>query len=273
MRRSSSVLAVCAAIVLTACGQPTTPPEALTQPAMDDPATMAPPGSPTSLPPVDADEPAAATPPLAYPEEPPDPDLVLPIEPWATGPDVAHIQARMLTLGLDPGPVDGIYGEMTRQAVMTLEGLLGVARDGVIEDAELAALHDGLPRAPLVPDGEPSRTEVDLARQVLTVYLEGEPSLTTHISTGNGEVFCDDGRCRRAVTPRGDFRLYRSVTGWRTSPLGVLYNPWYVYGGIAIHGSPSVPSYPASHGCIRLPMHISEYFPDLVWIGMPVHVR
>jgi len=54
------------------------------------------------------------------------------------------------------------------------------------------------------------------------------------------------------------------------APLGKLYNPVYFVGGIAVHGAPSVPNRPASHGCVRIPMHIAEYFPTLVAKGDPV---
>jgi len=46
----------------------------------------------------------------------------------------------------------------------------------------------------------------------------------------------------------------------------------YFNGGIAIHGSKSVPAAPASHGCIRIPMSTAEWFPGQVHTGMPVHV-
>jgi len=46
----------------------------------------------------------------------------------------------------------------------------------------------------------------------------------------------------------------------------------YFNGGIAVHGAPSVPNHRASHGCIRVPMHIAEYFPDLVADGEPIAV-
>jgi lipoprotein-anchoring transpeptidase ErfK/SrfK len=54
-------------------------------------------------------------------------------------------------------------------------------------------------------------------------------------------------------TPEGRFAIYRKVTGYDTSPLGVLLDPMYFVGGYAIHGNPSVPPYPASHGCVRVP--------------------
>ena len=54
-------------------------------------------------------------------------------------------------------------------------------------------------------------------------------------------------------TPVGRFAISRKIAGYDSSPLGVLYKPMYFYGGYAIHGNPSVPPYPASHGCVRVP--------------------
>jgi lipoprotein-anchoring transpeptidase ErfK/SrfK len=78
--------------------------------------------------------------------------------------------------------------------------------------------------------------------------------------------------CEDANTPSGDFSFYEFRAGWDKSPLGQLYNPYYFNKGIAVHGYDSVPTTPASHGCVRIPMHISEYFHDLVHRGDPVHV-
>jgi len=51
-----------------------------------------------------------------------------------------------------------------------------------------------------------------------------------------------------------------------------MYNPLYIVGGIAIHGSLDVPAYPASHGCIRIPMFASQRLPHMVPNRMPVYV-
>jgi len=68
------------------------------------------------------------------------------------------------------------------------------------------------------------------------------------------------------------FTFTRFVSGWDKSPLGQLYQPFYFNGGIAVHGYPTVPTSPASHGCTRIPMHIAEYFHTLVKVGDPVYV-
>jgi hypothetical protein len=114
--------------------------------------------------------------------------------------------------------------------------------------------------------------EVDIPRQVLFLYEGGRLAKILPVSSGSNERFCSEGWCRKAVTPGGAFAVYRQAKGWETGPLGSLYNPQYFNGGIAIHGSPSVPSYPASHGCIRIPMSAAEWFPSHLYNGMPVYV-
>ena len=134
--------------------------------------------------------------------------------------------------------------------------------------------------APLQPGGEPNRTEIDVARQVLTLYRDYQVLLITTTSTGSGERYCFNSPrvnptqriCEVATTPSGRFTYTRLVTGWDKSPLGQLYQPYYFNGGIAVHGYTSVPTTPASHGCARIPMHIAEYYPMLVRVGDPVYV-
>jgi len=116
------------------------------------------------------------------------------------------------------------------------------------------------------------RVEIDIPRQVLFLYKAGALMKVLTISSGNRQRFCSEGYCRRAVTPGGSFEIYRQGRGWEYGSLGGLYNPAYFNGGIAIHGSRSVPAQPASHGCIRIPMAAAEWFPSQVHIGMAVHV-
>jgi len=74
------------------------------------------------------------------------------------------------------------------------------------------------------------------------------------VSTGSGKHYNEKGMKGLAYTPTGRFRIYGKMSGWRKSPLGLLYYPNYFSDGLAIHGNPSVPHNPQSHGCIRIPM-------------------
>jgi lipoprotein-anchoring transpeptidase ErfK/SrfK len=101
----------------------------------------------------------------------------------------------------------------------------------------------------------------------------GKVTKVLPISTGSGRWYVSEGERRLAVTPTGRFRVYRKIPGWRKSPLGLMYYPVYIAGGVAIHGSPSVPRRPASHGCIRIPMYAAKVFYDSTPIGTVVLVH
>jgi len=118
------------------------------------------------------------------------------------------------------------------------------------------------------------RIDVDLSRQMLSVIDDsGNVTKVLPISSGSGKWYVSEGERRKAVTPTGRFRVYRKIPGWRKSPLGLMYYPVYIAGGVAIHGSPSVPRRPASHGCIRIPMHAAKAFYDTTPIGTVVLVH
>ena len=198
------------------------------------------------------------------------PDGVL--QQGSSGPQVEALQRRLHDLRFDPGPVDGRFGGGTAMAVWAFQKLHGQPADArvtpeLVQQIQRAPLSD-----PLMPDGGPTRTEIDLGRQVMLVWQDGQLRLVTHVSTGTGKRYCENGSCGIATTPGGSYRYTWRYSGWRTSRLGQLYNPVYFNGGIAVHGARSVPAYPASHGCVRIPMHIAEYFPSLVRRGDPVYV-
>ena len=204
------------------------------------------------------------------PPEPPKPPV---FRPGAKEPEVAGIQQRLADLKYDVGTVDGRYGETTAHAVMAFQKVHGLARDGLAGIQTIGTMLGPIvDPPPLVPDGEPDRVEVDLARQVLFLYQGGALTKIVSVSTGNEEHYCSEGRCRNAVTPTGAYRVGRRYAGWQDGPLGRLYNPLYFNGGIALHGSMSVPGYPASHGCVRLPMYTAEWMPAAVATGMRVYV-
>jgi hypothetical protein len=191
----------------------------------------------------------------------------------AEGPEIAAYEQRLADLHFDPGAIDASFDQALRYAVEAVEKLQGWPRDGIIDQAFVDVLATFRYPEPLVPQPEPDRVEIDLDRQLLTVYRQWQVALVTTTSTGNGRRFCGgaDG-CQYAVTPTGRYEFQWHVNGWRDGDLGRLYNPWYFNGGIAVHGYTSVPTQPASHGCARIPMHVSEHFGDFVAKGMPVYV-
>jgi peptidoglycan hydrolase-like protein with peptidoglycan-binding domain len=180
------------------------------------------------------------------------------IRQWSRGPNVFIYEARMKELHFDPGKVDDVFDQDTRYAVTTVQKYFGLPRTGVIDvGVQLVLTHFAY--TPAEPKSEPDRVEIDLDKQVLTLYQGWQPRLLTTTSTGNGAHFCGgvDG-CQYAITPTGHFHFYHLVRGWQKGKLGTMWNPYYFTGSIAVHGLQSVPAYPASHGCARIPMHIAD---------------
>ncbi|MEN3535624.1 L,D-transpeptidase family protein [Microbispora sp. ZYX-F-249] len=199
----------------------------------------------------------------------------------AKGSAVKALQSRLKELGYMPGSADGRYGGTTLTAVWAFQKVQGIKPTSTIAARTWRALEN--PRAPrvLVPRGKPARVEVDLTKQVMVLYRGGAPVMISHISSGSGIPYTEyatwNGRRQRfsgsARTPTGDYKTTWRVKGWHRSYLGQLYNPIFFNGGIALHGALSVPLYPASHGCVRLPMNVAEVLPGMLGKGVPVHVR
>ena len=190
----------------------------------------------------------------------------------AQGEDVRALEQRLADLRFDAGKVDGVFDAATGHAVMAFQKTHGLERSGKATPEVLDKVKAAGEPPAMMPDGGRNRVEVDLKRQVLFLYKDGALLRILSVSTGNNKRYCVDGQCATAVTPGGSFKVNRRIRGLRVSRLGKLYNPLYFNGGIAIHGAASVPAYPASHGCVRIPMHTSAWFYDTVPSGTPVYV-
>ncbi len=258
---------------------PSTPPSQTVDPFVPTPTVAS-----TSTSPV-VTEPARDIPPLSQT-----------LSQGMRGDEVEMLQERLAELGFDPGPADGIFGLMTTQSVWAFEKLvLGTPRSeatGRIDQAAWEHLMGDVQISPRRPtNGQADHTEVYLPEQVMIIFQKDVPAIISHISSGkldaNGDPaeYCEtatydtdaQGReldepvtkdvCALAKTPGGVFTYNRQVEGKRVSPLGGMWNPVYFNYGIAVHGAQEVPLEPASHGCVRIPMHISEYFQSEISIG------
>ncbi|WP_084517123.1 L,D-transpeptidase family protein [Microtetraspora niveoalba] len=203
------------------------------------------------------------------------------LKPGSKGAEVKALQSRLKELGYVPGPLDGKYGGTTQAALWAFQKVQGIKPTSTVASRTWRALEN--PRAPkvLVPRGRPDRVEVNLTQQVMVLYSGGEVKLISHISSGSGIPYTEyatwNGKRTKftgsARTPTGDYKTTWRRSGWHRSYLGQLYNPIFFNGGIALHGALSVPLYPASHGCVRLPMNVAEMLPGMLGTGVPVHVR
>lgn len=178
-------------------------------------------------------------------------------------------EQRLWDLGYWAGPVDGKFDSSSRHALIAFQKVERRSRTGILTLNELNALRNA--SRPIAQSGQYAHVEIDLERQVLFVVNEsGVVQLVLPVSTGNGELYMDHGQVHRARTPTGTFKVLRKINGWRLSSLGLLYYPSYILNGIAIHGSPSVPTRAASHGCIRVPMFAAKELSSLLPVGMEV---
>ncbi|MGA8045269.1 MAG: L,D-transpeptidase family protein [Dermatophilaceae bacterium] len=169
----------------------------------------------------------------------------------STGSAVVTLQRRLSALGYWCGSVDGSFGHLTQQAVWALQKVAGLTRDAVVGPLTWSALDAGRRPIPRYLSG--THLEVDKKRQILMVVVSGALSMTLNTSTGSGERYYSDGRWKTAYTPTGTYSIYsRYTSGWQTGPLGSMWRPAYWYKGWALHGSSSIPPYPASHGCVRV---------------------
>jgi hypothetical protein len=175
---------------------------------------------------------------------------------------VRGLQLRLWTIGfLDRSDVTGSLDYRTSQALLAFQGWEGIAKTGTVTGRTQVALFKATRPKPR-SRGSGRRVEIHRDRGVLLAIERGEVVRAVHTSTGAG-----------GITPAGDFRVYRKERMSWSVPFQV-WMPYAAYfrGGIATHEYPSVPPYPASHGCVRLPAGEAERIYRFVEIGTPVTV-
>jgi lipoprotein-anchoring transpeptidase ErfK/SrfK len=160
-----------------------------------------------------------------------------------TSPAVTELARRLSALHYVIPSLSPTFSDDFVQSVYAFQKVQGLERTGAVDVAFWTRLEN--PRIPQPRFREPANhIEIDKTHQVLYIVRGGKIALISPVSTAGIAGY---------YTPEGRFAIYRKVVGYDTSPLGVLLNPMYFVGGYAIHGNPSVPPYPASHGCIRVP--------------------
>jgi hypothetical protein len=151
------------------------------------------------------------------------------------------------------------YGNGTGLAVMAFRKTNGMGRTFNANRRIFKRLADGRGGFHLKYPGAGKHVEVDISRQVMVLANHRKPQHTIHVSTG----------APATPTIRGHFRFYSRQPGYNSS--GMYYSV-YFRGGYATHGYHSVPTYPASHGCVRNPPSQSVFIYDWVRLGMSIYV-
>ncbi|MCW2707784.1 MAG: heavy metal translocating P-type ATPase [Frankiales bacterium] len=186
--------------------------------------------------------------------------------------DVKSIQRQLAGL-FYLGPIDGEAGAGFASAVAAFQKVNGLYGDGVVGKKTLAALKSPAALPKLKGSGSGVRVEVDLTRQVLYLVKDNRISEVLAVSSGSGaHYFTKSGHRATALTPVGHYVIQRRIVGVRVADLGTLYDPEYFYKGWAIHGSGSVPGYPASHGCIRVSRANGTWLLGQIGVGTHVYV-
>jgi peptidoglycan hydrolase-like protein with peptidoglycan-binding domain len=215
----------------------------------------------------------------------------------AQGEEVKALQQRLNDLHFDVDKVDGIFGKNTEMAVWAYQSLImnlrGKDITGQVSPELWSRIQEPLGLANKRPDATSTHVEVFLAAQTMALYVKKDLRLITHVSTGTGETWTAIPRILPrpgstttstiagqrpqkikglAITPGGVFRVNYKRDGWYDVTLGRVFNPIFFNAGIAIHGYEDVPKTPASHGCVRVPMHVAKYLPELIHEGDQVFV-
>ena len=154
-----------------------------------------------------------------------------------------------------PG-VDSVYDASTADAVLAFQKVHGLPRTGAVDLRLWRVLRTSGPPHARVRSGE--HIEVDKTRQVLFEVRSGKVVSVSQVSTG-----------ATGNTPVGLWHVYAKGPG--TNAKG-MYDSLFFLRGFAIHGYYSVPSYPASHGCVRTPFWFARELYSRWGVGASVYV-
>ena len=168
---------------------------------------------------------------------------------------VRLLEGRLAELDYRIAGVNRRFDFRTADALVAFRKVQGLPRTFTVDGAVWRALADPRVPRPRV-DTSGMHIEVDQTRQVLYTVVRGEVTNVIHVSTGAG-----------GATRDGSFKVYRKLAGYSPNR---LYYPSYFDGLRAIHGWTEVPTYPASHGCVRVPYWHAQWVFGLVDVGMRI---
>jgi lipoprotein-anchoring transpeptidase ErfK/SrfK len=178
----------------------------------------------------------------------------------ARGVKVTLLQRGLLKLGFAT-PVTGYFDGLTANAVNAFRKTNGMGRDGYAATSVYAMVlrRDGAFKLRYPDSGTHGKhVEFDWSRQVLVLANHGKPYRVYHVSSGKPST----------PTVFGSYRFYWKQPG--TNSHGMVHSSYFI-GGYAIHGYASVPNYPASHGCLRVPIPNALSIFNWIDVGDPIY--
>jgi peptidoglycan hydrolase-like protein with peptidoglycan-binding domain len=193
----------------------------------------------------------------------------------ATAPSVRYVSAELAPGGRGPAvrllqselnglhyavPLDGVFDEATQRAVVAYRKMTGLPRVTSTNRQLFSLLQSGAGRFRVRYPSDGAHVEADLTRQVLA-EIEPGGRVRRIYTTSSGKP--------STPTVIGRFRVYSKTPG--TNSEGMVDSNYFIR-GYAIHGYAEVPTYAASHGCLRVPVPDAAAIYGWVRTGDPVDV-
>jgi hypothetical protein len=176
----------------------------------------------------------------------------------ARGTSVLLLQRELLALGYAT-PLTGSYDDGTSRAVLAFRKVNNLGRDGFASGAVYDRLLRRRGAFKLRYPKAGKHVEFSWTKQVVVLAQGGKPWRVYHASSGKPST----------PTVFGSFRFYSKTPG--TNAKGMVDSNYFIR-GYAIHGYPEVPTYAASHGCIRVPIPNAAAIFAWIRIGDPIFV-
>lgn len=172
--------------------------------------------------------------------------------PGSRGPFVELLQQRLAAIGYAT-PQSGVYDELTGLAVLAFRKVNGLARVTTLSPAVVDRALRGVGGFRVRYPQQGHHVEANLAWQVLALIDHGKVVRAYTTSSGKPST----------PTVLGTFRFYMREPG--TNSHGMVDSTYFIR-GYAVHGYAEVPTYAASHGCLRVP--IPDAFAIYSWIHL-----
>jgi peptidoglycan hydrolase-like protein with peptidoglycan-binding domain len=181
------------------------------------------------------------------------------ISPGSSGESVRVLQSELNRMHYAV-PLSGVFDEGTEEALIAFRKITGMDREGVAGAELFRKLAHGEGAFPVRYPHDGRHVEANLTKQVLA-EIEPGGKVRKIYTTSSGKP--------STPTVVGRFTVYEKTFGVNTE--GMVDSNYFIR-GYAIHGYAEVPTYPASHGCLRVPIPDASSIYAWVQIGTPVDV-
>jgi peptidoglycan hydrolase-like protein with peptidoglycan-binding domain len=178
--------------------------------------------------------------------------------PGTRSPFVALLQQRLAAIGYQSSQ-SGAYDATTERAVLAFRKVNGLARISSLDATVVDRVMRGVGGFHVRYPQHGRHVEANLGWQALALIDKGKVVRTYVTSSGKPST----------PTVLGSFHFYSKTIG--TNGEGMVDSNYFIR-GYAIHGYHDVPTYNASHGCLRVPIPDARAIYDWVRIGDEIDV-